>query len=149
MKRTAEILAAFRRMGRLYDQLLRRACRSWGLNQLEATIISFLHNNPGLDTAGDIAELRKLPKGNVSQGVEALIGRGLLLRRPDPRDRRKIRLSLTPAADPIVARIADCQRQFFEELFRDFTPEERAAYSAYMDRMMKNAETALERMDLL
>lgn len=149
MNRTAEILVAFRRMGRLYDQLLRRACRSWGLNPLEATIISFLHNNPGLDTARDIAALRKLPKGNVSQGVETLISQGMLLRRPDPQDRRKIRLALTPAAKPIVERITGCQKQFYEELFRDFTPEERAAYDGYMGRMIQNAETALERMDLL
>ena len=149
MNRIAEGLLAFRRMGKLYDQLLRRVCRTWELNQLEATIISFLYNNPELDTAGDISELRKLPKGNVSQGVEELIHRGLLLRRPDQRDRRKIHLSLTPAAGPIVERITACQKQFHEEIFRGFTPEERAAHADFMGRMMKNAETALERMELL
>ena len=42
----------------------------------------------------DIVERRMLPKGNVSAGVETLVQKGLLMRRQDQTDRRKIHLSL-------------------------------------------------------
>lgn len=59
-------------------------------------------NNPGLDTARDIVELRMLPKSNVSVAVESLIQRGLLCRRRDTADRRRIHLSLTNSAAPLL-----------------------------------------------
>ena len=62
-------LLCHKRTIKLYDSLLKRACDQYSLSPVEITIISFLHNNPSQDTAGEIAELRSLPKGNVSQGV--------------------------------------------------------------------------------
>ena len=50
---------------------------------MEATIITFLRNNPNVDTAADIAELRMLSKGQVSQAVESLVRKGLVRRQPD------------------------------------------------------------------
>ena len=45
---------------------------------MEIKIISFLYNNPEKDTAADIAELRMLPKRNISKAVESLIKKGFL-----------------------------------------------------------------------
>lgn len=56
--------------------------RGYRLTLIEATIISFLQNNPGKDTAADIVELRMLSKGNVSQAVESLMQKALLRREP-------------------------------------------------------------------
>ncbi len=147
MQQPAELMAAFRRMTRLYDRLLRRVGRSEGLGQVETVIIAFLHNNPGIDTAKDIAELRQLPKGSVSQGVESLIQRGYLLRRRDKGDRRLVHLEMTEAAAQVCAAIDACQRPFYEQLFQGFAPEELAAYGAYHRRVMENVIAALERME--
>ena len=88
------------------------------LTLIEGKIISFLHNNPGKDTAGDIVELRRLSKGNVSLAVENLIRKGLLEREQDHKDRRKIHLSLLASAKPITDLIEKRQNEFEEELFR-------------------------------
>ena len=102
MARTTDFLVTIRRIIKLYDNMLKGVCQQYQLSLIEANIISFLYNNPGKDTAGDIVELRMLAKGNVSQAVEALIRKSLLQRRQDNADRRKIHLSLLPAADPIT-----------------------------------------------
>ena len=56
--------------------MLKAICEEYRLTLIEATIISFLHNNPAKNTAADIVELRMLSKGNVSQAVESLIQKG-------------------------------------------------------------------------
>lgn len=72
------VLLNMRQMIKLYDSFLDEIRKKYRLTQVEVTIISFLHNNPGKDTAKDISTLRMLPKGNVSQGVESLIQKKIL-----------------------------------------------------------------------
>ena len=67
MQRTTVLLTNIRRIIKLYDSMLRPICTRYELTAIEATIISFLYNNPGKDTAADIAELRMLSKSNISQ----------------------------------------------------------------------------------
>ena len=76
MNRFGDILLSIRRVVKLYDRYMEDTRNRYGLSHLEITIISFLHNNPGRDTARDICKTRMLPKGNVSQGVESLIQKG-------------------------------------------------------------------------
>ena len=118
--------------------MLKGVCQQYQLSLIEANIISFLYNNPGKDTAGDIVELRMLAKGNVSQAVEALIRKSLLQRRQDNADRRKIHLSLLPAADPITRDMDTIRQQFHEEI---------AFFEQVNGRIMENAKNAMERSD--
>ena len=63
MSRTTEFLMNIRSIIKLHESMLREICGEYQLALIEATIISFLHNNPGKDTAADIVELRMLSKG--------------------------------------------------------------------------------------
>ena len=96
MGQITAFLTGVRRITKLYEGMLEDICRRYRLTRMEANIISFLQNNPGKDTAGDIVELRMFSKSAVSQGAEALIQR-----KQDPDDRRRIHLSLLPKAKPI------------------------------------------------
>ena len=147
MARTTDFLVTIRRIIKLYDNMLKGICQQYQLSLIEANIISFLYNNPGKDTAGDIVELRMLAKGNVSQAVEALIQKSLLQRRQDNADRRKIHLSLLPAADPITRDMDTIRQQFHEEVFRGFSTEEIAFFEQVNGRIMENAKNAMERSD--
>lgn len=72
------LLELMQRIGKMHEQMLKELCRQYDLSLIEAKIIAFLHNNPTKDTAGDIAELRMLSKGNVSQAVDLLCQKGFL-----------------------------------------------------------------------
>ena len=120
-----------------------------GLAPLEATILGFLHDNPKKDTAAEIAECRLLAKGNVSIAVESLIQKGLLQRRQDREDRRKIHLSLTPQAAPAAQAIDRLNQRFWQRLFRGFSQEELAQCVRFQQRLAANTVAALaERQDL-
>jgi DNA-binding MarR family transcriptional regulator len=148
MNRTTEYLTTIRRIIRQHDNLLKPVSERYGLTAAEMTVISFLHNNPGKDTAADIVELRMLSKGNVSKAVESLIQKSLLRREPDGEDRRKIHLSLLPAAGPITAEIETARETFREKLFQRFSPEERELFDAFNRRLMENIQSIGERGDL-
>lgn len=143
MKRNTEFLTNIRRIVRLQERMLGPICRKYQLTLIETTIISFLHNNPGKDTAADIVELRMLSKGNVSQGVESLIRKSLLERCPDKADRRRIHLSLQPSAGEIRDEIELANEKFHKILFADFSEEEKQLFFELNDRVIHNTRSAL------
>ena len=144
MQRTNTLLVNFRRVIRLYDTMLKPVCQRWGLAPLEAPIVSFLYNNPGRDTAADIVEYRMLSKGNVSTAVESLMRKGLLQRRQDQGDRRRIHLSLTPRAKPITQEVEAVREAFRRQLFRGFTQQEQELFAQFQQRLAENTKIATE-----
>lgn len=124
-----------------------KICVKYDLSLIEANIISFLYNNPGKDTAGDIVELRMLSKGNVSQGVELLAGKGFLLRSQDKEDRRKVHLRLSDAVQPVTEELKLEKQKFQEVLFDGFTEEDRKMLEELNRRVMENTKKALKRSE--
>ena len=110
-------------------------------------MLSFLANNPGLDTARDIVEYRAIPKANVSQAVEQLIQKGMLTRRQDTRDRRHIHLELTERAAAPVQELAQLREEYKRILYQGFTPEEYALYQSLTDRITDNVNREMERIE--
>ncbi len=148
MRNTTNFLTNFRRTIKLYDTMLKEICGAYHLTMIEANIISFLYNNPGKDTAGDIVELRMLSKGNVSTAVEALIQKHLIEREQDKTDRRRIHLYLLPAAGPITNRISEIREQFSEEILFGFSEEERKQFEVLNDRLWENTRNAMKRREI-
>ncbi len=144
MQQTNTLLSNIRRIIKLYDNMLKPICERYSLVPIEATIISFLFNNPGRDTAADIVELRMLAKSNVSQAVENLIQKSLLQRRQDMEDRRRIHLSLTAKAKPITKDIEAVREAFNKQVFCGFTIEEQQQFSLFNERIAENTKKAME-----
>ncbi len=138
MNQNTELLQKLRRIVKFYDTLKRGPCARHGLTSIEFDVLAFLANNPGRDTARDIVELRMLPKGNVSQGVESLIQKGLLCRRQDREDRRRIHLALTPQAQVLLPDITGIASTFQKEAFRGFSREDADAFQRLYDRILDN-----------
>ena len=147
MKRPPDFLTNIRRIIKLHESMLKGICETYRLSLIEATIISFLYNNPGKDTAADIVELRMLSKGNVSQAVESLMQKSLLQRRQDTEDRRKIHLSLTQAAQPITASLKELFQQFHEELFFGLSKEELELFDRVNEQIIVNTQNAIARRE--
>lgn len=128
---------------KLYEQYLERIRGKYGLSQIEITIIRFLYNNPGKDTAAEIVELRMLPKGNVSQGVELLVKKGFLRRNTDRTDHRKVHLSLEETAIPLCNEIEKVNQSFKEQLLQGLTQQEKETYEKINRQLMKNIEKGM------
>lgn len=147
MNSSTQLFLFHRGLTRLYDRYIDVLRQDYVLSKIEITIISFLHNNPELDTGADICEYRMLSKGNVSQGVEALIQKGYLMRVPDTKDRRKIHLHLTPKADPIVSKIDEIREAFHRKITEGLSSSDLALYQKTSDKIFENICRELERKE--
>ena len=144
MTSNTDFLLGIRAAMKFQDSLLKQLSETYGLTLIEANVITFLHNNPGKDTAADITELRMLSKGNVSQAVESLIQKGLLKRIPDLHDRRRIHLALLPDSHSITADVDTLMDEYIGYLFQGFSKEEFACYQILSKRLMENAKNAMK-----
>lgn len=140
-----EILKFSRSIFLLYERATSQVLEKTGLSQLELDILAFLHNNPEMDTASHIIEYRMLPKANVSQAVDSLTRKGLVVSRRDDSDRRRFHLTPTEAAAPIIEKVLDAQRVFRDLMFADFSESERALYNSMTMRISENAKKQLEK----
>ena len=86
-----------------YNAVCKPLCQELGLSQTALDILLFLANNPDYKTARDIVELRGLTKSHICQSVDGLTRRGWLSGVQDGQDRRRVHLSLLPAAQTAVA----------------------------------------------
>ena len=145
MKNASDMLMLVRYMMKLYEKYLEDVQMKYRLSHIEIAIIGFLYNNPERDTAADIVERRMLPKGNVSAGVETLVQKGLLMRRQDQTDRRKIHLSLLEKAVPIVQEIEEINKKFRRQIFKNLTKDDLKTSEKTSDFILENLKEVLER----
>ncbi|MEV7444397.1 MarR family transcriptional regulator [Streptomyces sp. NPDC091204] len=84
--------------------------------------------------AGDLAELVDLTTGAVTGVLNRLERAGYARRRPDPTDRRRVRVVAEPAA---AARVVAVYQPFYDRLgalFADYTPDEVAVIADWFER---------------
>ena len=139
-----DLLSSIRCITKAHEGVLKKIGAEFCLSLLEVKVISFLHNHPEQNTAGDIAEYRMLSKGNVSRAVESLIRRGWMERTPDTVDRRRVYLRLLPASKPITDTIDREWKIFYQSLFRNFSEEEIGQYDRFKEKLMQNARAILQ-----
>lgn len=78
--------------------------RRYGMTRAQWVILRRLENQPGL-SQNEIAGIVEVEPITVARLVDRLESRGLVERRADPTDRRKWRLHLTAAAQPMLREI--------------------------------------------
>ena len=147
MSVTTEFLINMRKIIKLHEGMLKELGEVYEISLMEATIISFLHNNPGKDTAGDIVELRMLQKSNVSQAVELLYKKGFLTRQQDSEDRRRIHLFLTEKAKPVTDSMDKIWKRFEEKAFAGISEEEKKQFIKINEQIKENICSITERSE--
>lgn len=144
MERAEDILIVARQITKLYEQFVDEIRKAHQLSYIEIAILIFLSSNPDQNTAKDIAKTHMLQKGNVSQGVEALIRRNYLQRTPDAVDRRRIHLSLTAQAIPLTEQIETQRTKLMQTIFDGFSADELAQYTTLNQRIQHSTKAALD-----
>lgn len=84
--------------------------------------------------AGELAELVDLTTGAVTGVLNRLERAGFARRRPDPADRRRVRVVAEPAA---AARVVAVYQPFYDRLgalFAEYTPDEIAVIADWFER---------------
>ena len=87
-----------------------------GLTMPQARIL-FLLVEQGDQSAGDLAEYLSVSPSTITGITDRLTRQGLIERRDDPRDRRLVRLCLTPEGRRLTMEIADSSRAVLRRIF--------------------------------
>ncbi len=94
---TLELYEVSRAMRRLFDA----RARDLGFTQGQWRILAQLSRNEGISQVG-LAEILEMQPISLARVLDRMEGNGLIERRPDPKDRRALKLFLMPAAGPML-----------------------------------------------
>ena len=145
--RIADYLAMTKDTMSAYSRMCAPVLRNYGIPQISFDILMFLENNPEFCTAQEISEVRGIKKNLVSVHVEKLVQAGLLRRGTVFGDRRKISLTVTEKAKPIIEAGLAAQQKFYERLTAGISEEDWAVYKHMNEHLAKNVREILKEQD--
>ena len=122
---------------------LQQRLRAYGLTVPEYTALSVLQTRPGLSNA-QLARRSLITPQSMNQVVAALERRDLIARAPDPRHRRILRTTLTPAADRLLDELAGVVDTFERELLADLSASEGEQLVAALRSCMRRLAAGID-----
>ena len=122
-----------------YNKMCEPILHEFDIPQVSFDILMFLKNNPDLCTAQQISEFRNIKKNLVSVHVDKLVTAGYLQRGTVAGDRRKILLSCTEKAKPILEAGLKMQQDFNQRLILNIPEEHMSIYKEIIESMAANA----------
>ena len=100
-----------------------------GLSLDHWRILSVLHGRPG-QRMTDIAEAAVVPNASLTRHVDTLVELGMIVRRIDADDKRRVVAALSPRGEMLVARLRDdelaVEQTVVQSLFGGTWPPSRA-----------------------
>ncbi|WP_330338992.1 MarR family winged helix-turn-helix transcriptional regulator [Streptomyces sp. NBC_00557] len=122
--------------------------RRLGLNVTDLTCFAFvLEAGDDLLTAGDLAARAHVTTGAVTGILNRLERAGYVTRRPDPADRRRVRVAAVPDAVTRVEAVYAGHYKRLTALFSDYTPEELSIITDWLTRATALAHEYLEKLN--
>ena len=120
--------------------------RSHGLSDTEYMLCSYACSNPGC-TQDDAAQALKIDKTTTAKALMTLEQKGCILRVQDTADRRKKRLTVTPAGEEKLRSLTDLHDRWMTQILSCLTPEEQQQFDNCCERLLLAAE-ALEEKEI-
>ena len=124
-----------RAAGLRYRRLLDLQAGEWGV------VAELGHRSPC--TLNDLSARIAVDKTQLSRTVARLIARGLVRRKPNPRDNREVRLSLTPKGEACYGTIMRAGAAANRTLLADLSPREQEQLVELIERATVRARDLL------
>jgi MarR family transcriptional regulator for hemolysin len=114
-----------------------QSAETCGLTRAQWTVIAVVARNPGATqrTVAEALEVREITAGRL---VDRLCEDGYLRRDENPSDRRAYCVHLTPAAEPLLAKLDDLARLHEARIFSGFESEALEKLDSLLDRIARN-----------
>ncbi|QYG95548.1 winged helix-turn-helix transcriptional regulator [Iamia sp. SCSIO 61187] len=130
------LYAASRALTRAYGPLLEPA----GVTYPQYLALLALWSGPGSQTVGELGRRLRLDSGTLTPLLKRLEGAGLVTRRRDPDDERRVVVALTEAGDALQDDLAHVPGALVEQLGLTF--EDGLALRSLVDRLIANLDAA-------
>lgn len=127
------------RLNHALERVSTRMERSLGVTAQQRLVIRCLGKYPGM-TAGQLAGLLHVDPGTVSAALKRLEHKGLVLRRRDPKDRRRASLGLTEQGRALDQPSEGTVESAVERLLAAAEPRQLDAATALLDQLVEALE---------
>jgi MarR family transcriptional regulator for hemolysin len=125
-------------VARLLKTFADQHARGCGMTRAQWAVLVRLDLSEGLKQS-ELAELLDLQPITLTRLLDRLAQNGLIERRPDPNDRRANRLFLTPAARPLLERLATLGTGMMKTVLEGLDAKA-------IERMLRDLETLRENL---
>ncbi len=95
------------------------------------------HIRRGRNSVSALAEAKNISRPAISQSVDLLVTRGLIVRTIDPHDRRHVKLDLTPDGNTLMDAIFGDTRRWMMKTFAPLSAGEIEAFTRSMESLKK------------
>jgi DNA-binding MarR family transcriptional regulator len=110
-----DLLIVLNDVARLIRTRFDQRARTYGMTRAQWIILARLDKQPAM-SQNELATICEVEPISVGRLIDRLEARGMVERRADPNDRRIRRLHLLPAAQPILAKIAQAREAIDEDI---------------------------------
>lgn len=118
--------------------------RQFGISRAQWVVLVRLDRSEGLKQS-ELADILDLQPISLTRLLDRLAENGLIERRADPNDRRANRLYLTPAARPLLAKLAELGQDMMEIVLDGIDADARMRLLGDLGTMKDNLRTAINR----
>lgn len=140
-----QFLHAFMVFARRLEAIRDVLARGIGVTAPQYEILSHLRQSSAGDTVtvGELAERLHCTGAFATTEVGKLVMLGLVVKRRDPKDARKVRVSLTPRCEQRFRSLAPLQRQLNDALFASVSVQQFAMLSELFPHLADDGDRAV------
>lgn len=123
---------------RIFDRMLAQSGID-SFNGAQGRILYVLWQQDGI-TISSLSAKTSLANTTLTAMLDRMEMLGLIVRKPDPADRRSRLIALTEKARSLQGDYANISQQMNERYYAGFTDEEIVAFEGYLQRVLSNLE---------
>lgn len=116
----------------------------YDLKKVDIEVLFFLATYKELNTPTDVYKSLGINRGHVSQAMDSLCNRQLIVPVPDENDRRSVHYVVCDNAKEIIDEVAIIKADMERQIFEGISPEEMDAYKKTTDKIFENIKKLLE-----
>ncbi len=139
----ADFLFALFEVQRLLRLYADKQAAQFGLTRTQWAVLAKVNRTEGLKQT-EVAEMLEMRPITLTRLIDKLCDSGLIERRSDASDRRVNRLYLTPAARPLMAKLAALRAAIAATAFTGFTVPETHRLTGQLETIKDNLRDALQ-----
>lgn len=119
--------------------------RKMGQGSARMETLGAIMNMQGAKSQSDVAKRLRVESATITRMVDILSGEGLVVRTPDPADRRVNLLSVSPKGEEVLREIFVVYDAVREHILTDLPEEEYDRLHDIFDKMLKRLDEPLDR----
>ncbi|BDT58195.1 MarR family transcriptional regulator [Massilia varians] len=126
---------------RIENEIRSRLRASFGITLPRFDLMAQLERHPDGLRMGELSRRMMVTGGNVTGITDQLEREGLVLRVPDPHDRRAWAVRLTPAGRAAFAEMAAVHERWIDEMLADIPQQDKTSLIALLASMKQRLNT--------